>query len=106
MRRLHRIGRAQERTSRDIEILSEALGTWVEIWFAHTPGVADHLKHMARRSAQGRYAQFLEYVSRRLSGPHRFIDDLPKEPIADEAGLTRVAGESESPPKSQDGSER
>jgi hypothetical protein len=105
-RRLDRIGRAQQRTSREIEVLSEAFGTWVEIWFAHTPMVADHLKAIARRSAQGRYAQFLEYVSKRLSGGHRFIDDLPKEPIADEAELTRVAAESESRPKGEDGSER
>jgi hypothetical protein len=37
LRRLDRLGRAEERTNRDVAILTEAFGTWVEIWFAHTP---------------------------------------------------------------------
>jgi hypothetical protein len=92
---LARLGRAEERTKRDVEILSEAFGTWVEIWFAHTPHIDEELKSLARRSAARRYAQFVEHVSRRFSGGHRFIDTLPQEPIADEAELTRLAAGSD-----------
>jgi hypothetical protein len=49
-----------------------------------------------RSSAARRYAQFVEHVSRRLAGGHRFIDDLPKEPIANEDELTMLAARSES----------
>lgn len=95
---LTRLGRAEERTKRDVEILTEAFGTWVEVWFAHTPNISEEHKALAGRSAKRRYAQFVEHVSRRLAGGHHFIDDLPKEPIADEAELTRVAAQHSAPP--------
>jgi hypothetical protein len=89
--RLALLARAEERTKRDVEILTEAFGIWVKVWFAHTPKISVEGRLLARRSADGRYAQFVEHVSRRLSGGHRFIDDLPKEPIADEGELSRLA---------------
>jgi hypothetical protein len=96
LRGLARLGRAEERTKRDVAILTEAFGTWVEIWFAHTPNMAEELKSLARRSAARRYAQYVEHVSRRFAGGHRFIDTLPQEPIAEAAELTRLATRSES----------
>jgi predicted RNA-binding protein len=93
---LARLGRAEERTKRDVEILAEAFGTWVEIWFAHTPNMSEEHKSLAGRSAARRYVQFVEHVARRFSGGHRFLDDMPQEPIADEAELTRLVAGSES----------
>jgi integrase len=97
LRRLDRLGRAQERTSCDIEILSEAFGIWVEIWFAHTPTVADDLKAIARRSAQGRYAQSLEYVSKRLSGGHVVRARVIDRTTGRQRELWKVLSEADAP---------
>ena len=106
LRRLNRLGHAGERTQRDLEILSEAFGTWIEVWFAHTPNIADDAKSLARRAAAARYARFLEYVVQRYSGGHRFVDDLPREPVADEAELTKLAQENASSPGTPQGSSK
>ena len=90
-RRLDRIGRAVERIHRDLELLSEAFGVFVQLWFAHTPSVDEGEKKSARRDAESRYKQFLEHVTWRFSGGRRFLDDLPRESIADDAELADVA---------------
>jgi hypothetical protein len=91
--RLNRLGRACDRTQRDLEIHMEAFAVYVKLWFAHTPQVPDSGKDYARRTAESRFAQFQEYVVEQLQGGRRFVDDLPREVIADEAELSRMANE-------------
>jgi hypothetical protein len=50
-----------------------------------------------RRDAESRYRQFLEHVTRRFSGGRRFLDDLPRESIADEVGLAAMATNKDRP---------
>ncbi len=91
LRRLDRLGRAWNRTQRDLEIHMEAFAIYVKLWFAHTPNVPDDGKDYARRTAESRFAQFQEYVVEQVQGGRRFVDDLPREVIADEAELSRMA---------------
>jgi len=97
--RLNRLGRACDRTQRDLEIHMEAFAVYVKLWFAHTPQVPDSGKDYARRTAESRFAQFQEYVVEQLQGGRRFVDDLPREVIADEAELSRMANEASAAPK-------
>jgi hypothetical protein len=65
---------------------------------ARTPRIADNAKDSARREAEGRFAQFQEYLVEQFQGGRRFVDDLPREVIADEAELSKMAGEASAPP--------
>jgi hypothetical protein len=97
---LARLRRACDRTQRDLEIHMEAFAIYVKLWFAHTPSVADNAKDSARRTAESRFAQFQEYVIEQFQGGRRFVDDLPREVIADEAELSRIAREASAAPVS------
>ena len=88
LRRIDRLGRALARHQRDLELLSEAFGVFVRLWFAHTPNIPEEGKTSARAHAESRYRQFVQHVTEQFSGGRRFIDDLPRELIGDEAGLT------------------
>jgi hypothetical protein len=92
LRLLSRLARAQARTQRDLEVLSEAFAVWVRVWFAHSPCV-DDAAELARRTAESRYARFVEQVAERFSGGERFLDDLPREALADEAELEKLTAE-------------
>jgi len=97
LRRLDRLGRADARAHRDLELLSEAFAVWVRLWFAHTPSVSDDAEESARRTAERRFAQFVEHVVERFTGGHRFLDDLPREVLADEVELSSLAAQRRSP---------
>jgi hypothetical protein len=86
MRRLDRLGRAGERTQRDLELVAETLALFVQMWLAHTPQIPDEARTSARTSAHLRFQQFVTRLAEKFSG-HRFIDDLPRECLADEADL-------------------
>jgi hypothetical protein len=103
LRRLDRVQLRLARTQRDVELLTEAFAVFVKLWFAHTPQVAERDKGVARTAAEGRYAQFVEYVSRQFGGGRRFVDDLPQEIIGDERELAAMA---ETPRGATDASER
>jgi hypothetical protein len=96
--RLDRLGRAWDRTQRDLELHMEAFAIYVKLWFAHTPHIPDNAKDYARRTAESRFAQFQEYVVEQFQGGRRFVDDLPREVIADEAELSRMASEAPAAP--------
>lgn len=98
MRRLDRLSRAWNRTQRDLEIQMEAFGLFVKLWFAHTPRVPDEAKDFARRTADSRFGQFQQHLIEQFQGGHRFIDDLPREEIADEAELTTLASQASATP--------
>jgi hypothetical protein len=91
--RLDRLGRADARAHRDLELLSEAFAVWVKVWFAHTPRTSDDAKESARRTAESRFTQFVAHVVERFTGGHRFLDDLPREVLADEVELANLAAE-------------
>lgn len=91
LRRMDRLGRAVARQQRDLELLSEAFGVFVRLWFAHTPTIPEDGKKSARANAESRYAQFVEHVTEQFSGGHRFLDDLPREPIGDREDLAATA---------------
>ncbi|HEV3189559.1 MAG TPA: hypothetical protein VGY54_03635 [Polyangiaceae bacterium] len=93
LRRLDRVGRALERDHRDLEFLSEAFAVFVKLWFAHTARVPEDEKPAARKDAEGRYKEFVEHVLAQFSGGRRFLDDLPRESIADDAELAALSGE-------------
>jgi hypothetical protein len=87
MRRLDRLGRAGDRTQRDLELVAETLAMFIQMWLAHTPQIPDDAKTSARTSAHARFQQFVTRLAEKFSGGHRFIDDLPRECLADEAEL-------------------
>jgi hypothetical protein len=92
LRRLDRIGRAVERVHRDVEILSASFAVFVKLWFAHTPSVRDDAKPAARSDAESRYRQFMEYVAQEFTGGRRYLDDLPRDALANDEELAAVAG--------------
>ena len=96
--RLNRLGRAWDRTQRDLEIFMEGFAVYVKLWFAHTPSVPHKAKDSARMTAESRFAQFQEYLVEQFQGGRRFVDDLPREIIADEAELSRRAREASAVP--------
>jgi predicted DNA-binding protein len=91
LKQLHRLGRAEARLQRDMELLSEAFAIFVQLWFAHTPSVPAQVKVDARATANSRYKQYVQYIVRQFSGGQRFLDDLPRELVADERELHMVA---------------
>jgi len=90
-RRLDRLGRAMERSQRDLELFAEAFSVFVRLWFAHTRSVPEDDKKGARRDAEQRYLKFVEHVGQQCSGGRRFLDDLPRESLADDAELAVLA---------------
>ena len=91
LRRLDRLGRGVARAQRDLELLSEAFAVFTKLWFAHTPPVPDDMKPSARTSAQIRFRQFVDHVTEQFSDGHRFLDELPRECLADDAELAAAS---------------
>jgi hypothetical protein len=89
LQRLGRLGRAGARTHRDLQLLMDAFGVWVRLWFAHTPRVDDDAKDFARRTAEARYVQFVDHVGETFANGHRFLDDFPREVAAEEAAAPK-----------------
>jgi predicted DNA-binding protein len=90
-RRLDRLDRAHERSRRDVELLAEAFAVYVQLWLAHAPTLTEDERKAARKVAEGRYGQFVEHINKQFSGGHRFLDDLPREVIANDAELDAIA---------------
>jgi hypothetical protein len=86
--------------------LSEAFGVFVQVWFAHTPTLDEEEKRSARRDAESRYRRFLEPVARRCSGGPRFLDDLPRQVVADDAELDPIVDHSTASPDKSDKRQR
>ena len=91
LRRIERLSRAADRVHRDVELLSAAFAVFVQLWFAHTPSLREEVKAAAREDAESRYQQFKDYVTQEFAGGRRFLDDLPRETIADDAELVTMA---------------
>jgi hypothetical protein len=80
LRRFDLIKRDMARDHRDLELLSEAFGRYMRLWFvAHAPSAADAGKGAARGVAETHYGQFAQHLGTHFKQGHRFIDDLPAE---------------------------
>jgi hypothetical protein len=90
LRRLDRLGRVLDRSLRDEGFHSEAFAVFVRAWLAHLPAMGQQGGPVASSIADNRYEQFMKQVVSRVSGGHRFIDDLPQEPIANDAELDAI----------------
>ncbi len=91
MQRADRGLRAQARTQRDLELLSEGFGLFVKFWFAHRPAVSTEDRPAARATAGARHTQFVDDLAQQFSAGRRFLDDLPRESLADDEELAIVA---------------
>jgi hypothetical protein len=91
LRRLDRLGRAAARTQRDLELLSQAFALWLRLWFLQHPSMLHDAKPLARTNAETFYRQFVERLAQLFGGGKRFLDDLPREFLGDEAELSAIA---------------
>jgi hypothetical protein len=87
LRRLDRLGRAGGRTQRDLELVAETPLCSSRCGWPTRPRSPTRRGRRARTSAHVRFQQFVTHLAERFSGGHRFLDDLPRECLADEAEL-------------------
>src|SRR5260370_26000332 len=88
LRRFDRVERDMARDHRDLELLSEAFGRYMRLWFmAHAPNTAEAGKATARGAAETQYRQFAQHLGAPLKQGHRFISALPAEIFEDEEDL-------------------
>jgi predicted DNA-binding protein len=89
LRRFDRVERALARDHRDLELLSEAFGRYLRLWFqAQAPNPNDAGRPLARSAAATQYAQFAQHLGAGFAHGHRFVDDLPAETFAGEDKAT------------------
>lgn len=93
MRRQDLLDRRLQRLARDVEILSQTVGMFLRIWFAHTPPLPRDARHAASQSGEQRYRLLLERVGEQFTDGKRFTDDLP--PLGGEGDLDAVGVASE-----------
>jgi hypothetical protein len=98
LRRLDRLDRAGARTHRALELLSEAFGVFMRMWFAHTPTLAEAVKRDARENSDSRYRQFCEHISQQFQNGRRFSHDFPHELVADDTELDAIVDNSAGSP--------
>jgi hypothetical protein len=82
LRRFDHVGRDMARHHRDLELLSEAFGRYMRLWFvAHAPSAGE-----AGKAAAGEvpYKQFAQHLGTQFKQGHRFIDDFPAEAFAED----------------------
>ena len=92
LRQLERIFRELERSHRDVQLHGEAFAIWTKSWFAHTLPMPEDGKRAARLLGETRYKQFVAHVTEQFAAGKRFLDDLPREQLADEEELAELAG--------------
>ncbi len=90
-RRLDRIDRRIQRTQRNVELLADAFGRFVQMWLAYAPPMPEDAKDAAERQALRRYNQFMELVSADLAAGKSFVDDVAKDPVGDQDELAAAA---------------
>jgi hypothetical protein len=95
MRRLDLLGLELQRLVAGIELLGEAFGTFVRLWFAHNPEIGDGHKGTARRDASRRYRFFVQHVVRAIGDGDTLLARLAGsgEPLTDADELERVRGQ-------------
>jgi hypothetical protein len=98
LRRLDRLGQAVTRDHRELELLSQGFAVFMRLWFAHTPSLQEDAKPAARVDAESRYQQFAEHVGKEFSDGRRFVDDLPRGLVANDAELEAMVKSSTGSP--------
>jgi hypothetical protein len=85
LRRFDRVDQQLARERRDLELLSEAFGRYMRLWFvAHAPSVAEGGKAQARSVAEAHYKQFAQHLGAGFAQGRRFVKDVPVGPSDDE----------------------
>ena len=83
LRRFDRVERDMARDHRDLELLSEAFGRYMRLWFAaHAPSAGEAGKAAARAAGEVPYRQFAQHLGTQFKQGHRFLDDFPAEVFA------------------------
>jgi hypothetical protein len=91
LKHLDRLVRAYDRIHQDVELLTASFAVFVRLWFAHNPALREESTPAAREEAESRYIQFKDYVAQEFAGGRRFLNELPREAIADDAELDTIA---------------
>jgi len=85
VRRLDLIKRDMARDHRDLELLSEAFGRYMRLWFvAHAPSAGEAGKAAPRAAGEVPYRQFAQHLGTQFKQGHRFVDDMPVDAFAGE----------------------
>ena len=97
VRRLDRVSRAVVGLRRDVGVVAEALGVFVQVWLAHTPRIADADRASAEKAALARFAQFTEHVAVRFASGQSFMSELVRDdelepPVAQFSGSDEDKG--------------
>lgn len=92
LRRLNRLDRQILTFQRDFDLLSQAFGVFVQVWFAHTPQIPEAGRTAAEQTALKRYTRFLEHVSRQLEDGTRFARELAPDAEPDTEVREQSAG--------------
>ena len=79
LNRLDRQVRGLATLQRDVELLAQGFGLFVQLWFAHTPRIADDLRAAAEKEALRRYSQFLDHVVSEIAAGRRFARDAAEQ---------------------------
>jgi hypothetical protein len=83
LRRFDLIKSDMARDHRDLELLSEAFGRYMRLWFvAHAPSPGEAGKAAPRAAGEVPYRQFAQHLGTQFKQGHRFIHDLPAEAFA------------------------
>jgi predicted transcriptional regulator len=92
LRRLDRQTRGLATLQRDVELLAQGFGVFVQLWFAHTARIADDSRAAAEKEALRRYSQFLDHVVSEIASGRRFAreasPDQPEDGPSDERSST------------------
>ena len=82
VRRLDKIDRELAHARRDLELLSEAFGRYMRLWFmAHAPSATEAGKGGARGAGETQYRQFAQHLGAQFKQGHRFVHDVPVEAL-------------------------
>jgi hypothetical protein len=85
LRRFDRVDDALAREHRGLELLSEAFGRYLRLWFgAHSPSPPEGGGYAAAQVVEDRYARFARHLGEMFSEGHRFRDALPAGAFAEE----------------------
>jgi len=79
LRRLDQVNRAMGGMQRSLEVITETVAAFIEIYYAHTPSIAPADKAAARQEAAARFASFMQHVSTKLRAGPSFAVELVKD---------------------------
>src|SRR5450755_1105494 len=99
IRRLDRLTRRISRLQREIDVLAEFTTVWAKMWFAHTPQLSDDARKTAQQTAAKRYAELIDFLTKRMSGPKRFIIDLLGRDTDSETAIAASIGKPDGLPQ-------